>query len=278
VLQVKEKPFSEKAQNQHTESILVRGLVRADSKDGHKEMKPKPAQKFRIFVVDDHPVVRDGLARLISQQADLMCCGEAGTVAETQKEVPKHKPDLLILDLRLKGGDGLELIKFLKSEMPDLRILILSQYEAPLYAERALRAGALGYVMKDQAAEEVLNAIRAVLACDVYLTRGLAGLLLHKFVGPKPRDTRTGAENLTNRELHVLQLLGAGLSTREIASELNLSFKTIEAHRENIKRKLRFRGASELIHYATEWAREQVSLPVQILDEKPKQPESRIKS
>jgi DNA-binding NarL/FixJ family response regulator len=183
-----------------------------------------------------------------------------------------------ISDLRLKEGDGLELIKFLKSEMPDLRILILSQYEAPLYAERALRAGALGYVMKDQAAEEVLNAIRSVLAGEVYLTRGLAGLLLHKFVGPKPKENRIGVEQLTDRELHVLQLLGAGLSTREIASELNLSFKTIETHRENIKRKLQFRGASELIHYAIQWAREQVSLPPQILNEKPEQPEPRIKS
>src|SRR5262249_48885325 len=116
----------------------------------------------RVLIVDDHPMVREGLVRLISRQNDLVCCGEAGTVQETLGAVASQKPDLVILDLRLKGGDGLELIKSLKSQFPDLRILILSQYEAPLYAERALRAGALGYVVKEQAAEEVLTAIQTV--------------------------------------------------------------------------------------------------------------------
>ena len=206
-------------------------------------------------------MVRDGLIRLIGQQNDLFCCGEAGTVAETQAAVARHKPDLVILDLRLKGGDGLELIKSLKSQFPDLRILILSQYEAPLYVERALRAGALGYVVKEQAADEVLQAIHTVLGGEVYLTRGMASTLLHKFVGPAPRSTPGTVEPLTDRELHVLELLGSGMSTRQIASELNLSFKTIETHRENIKRKLKLRGASALVHYATEWARQRTSLP-----------------
>jgi len=144
-----------------------------------------------------------------------------------------------------------------------LRILILTQYDAPLYAERALRAGALGYVVKDQAPDEVLNAIRTVLSGEVYLTRAVAGLLLHKLVGGTTKTSRTGVEKLTDRELHVLQLLGAGLSTREIADHLNLSFKTVETHRENIKSKLGLDGAAELIHFANEWAREQGSLPSQ---------------
>src|SRR6185436_8861316 len=148
--------------------------------------------KARILVVDDHPMVRDGLVRLINKQRDLICVGEAGTVTEAQTAVAKHRPDLVILDLRLKGGDGLELIKSLKSQFADLRILILSQYEARLYVERALRAGALGYVVKDQAAEEVLDAIRTVLAGQVYLTRGMAGLLLHKFVGAGSKAARGG--------------------------------------------------------------------------------------
>jgi DNA-binding NarL/FixJ family response regulator len=214
----------------------------------------------RILVVDDHPMVRDGLIRLISQHGDLACCGEAGSVSEAITAVAAQSPDLVILDLRLKGGDGLDLIKSLLAQWPDLRILILSQYEAPLYAERALRAGALGYVVKEQAAEEILGAIRTVLAGDVYLTRGMAALLLHKFVGAPKASGRGGAEQLTDRELHVLHLLGAGMSTREIAGELNLSFKTIETHRENIKRKLGLQNAAALIHYATQWAQQDVSV------------------
>ena len=214
-------------------------------------------------MVDDHPMLRGGLIRLIDQQNDLICCGEAGTVAEAQTAVARHKPDLVILDLRLKGGDGLELIKSLKSQFSDLRILIISQYEARLYAERSLRAGALGYLVKEQAAEEVLDAIRTVLRGEIYLTRGTAGHLLHKLVGNRPQVRRNGIENLTDRELHVLQLLGDGRSTREIAAELNLSFKTIETHRENLKNKLGLHTAAELTHYANEWAREQISVPPQ---------------
>lgn len=214
----------------------------------------------RILVVDDHPMVRDGLIRLISQHKDLMCCGEAGSVAEARTAVARHKPDLVILDLRLKGGDGLDLIKSLVAQFTGLRILILSQYDAPMYAERALRAGAMGYVVKEQAAEEILKAIRTVLGGEVYVTRGMAALLLHKFVGNISSSARPGAAQLTDRELHVLNLLGAGWSTREIAVELNLSFKTIETHRENIKRKLGLHTASALIHYASNWARQQVSI------------------
>ena len=219
--------------------------------------------KARILVVDDHPVVRVGLARLINQQNDLTCCGEAASVSEAQMAVAKYRPDLVILDLRLKGGDGLELIKSVKSQFPKMRILILSQYDAFLYVERALRAGALGYVVKEQAAEEVVNAVRTVLAGDVYLTRGMATRLLHNFIEPPSltQTPRVGIESLTDRELHVLRLLGIGMGTRDIANELNLSFKTIESHRENIKHKLGLRGAAELVHYANNWAQEQISLP-----------------
>lgn len=212
-------------------------------------------------MVDDHPLVRDGLCRLISQQGDLTCCGEAGSVAEAQTAVAKHKPDLLILDLRLHGGDGLELIKSLKSQFPGLHILVLSQVDPSLYAERALRAGALGFLPKEQAAEEVLLAIRTVLAGQVYVTRGLAARLLHHFVGASHRAPIAGLERLTDRELHVLELLGTGMSTREIAAELNLSFKTVETHREHIKQKLGLNGAAQLLEYAVRWAQEHVSLP-----------------
>lgn len=230
------------------------------------------ARKARILVVDDHPMMRSGLIRLLDQQPDLVCCGEAGSVSEGHQAVGRLKPDLVILDLLLKGGDGLDLAKSLRAQFPAVRILILSQYEAPLYIERALRAGAMGYVVKDQAAEELLTAIRTVLGGEVYLTRAMASRLLHTFVGATTNAARSGISQLTDRELHVLQLLGAGMSTREIAQELKLSFKTVETHRENIKRKLNLRGAAELVHYANDWAREQVMVPPQMVREAMQRP------
>ncbi len=217
---------------------------------------PHPEKKTRILVVDDHPMMRDSLIRLIEKQDDLVCCGEAGSVAETQLLAAKERPDLAILDLRLKQGDGLELIKSLKAQFPELKILVLSQCEGTIYAERALRAGAAGYLDKEQAAHEVLTAIRTVLSGSVYLTRSLSGLLLRNYFGPRKKTQRSDASPLTDRELHVLELLGAGMSTREIAAALNLSIKTIETHRENIKHKLGLRGAAALTRYATEWVRQ----------------------
>lgn len=217
--------------------------------------------KSRIVIVDDHPVVRGGLIRLLHQEVDLECCGEAGSAKETEACIAAQKPDLVILDLRLRGSDSLELIKFLVSRFAGLRILVFSQYDTPVYVERVLRAGAMGYVHKEQPAEELLAAIRTVLAGEVYLTRAMAGLLLHKLVGASHQATRTGLERLTDRELHVMRLLGSGLSTRAIAEQMNLSFKTIETHREKIKLKLGLKNAAELVHFATVWAGEHVSLP-----------------
>jgi DNA-binding NarL/FixJ family response regulator len=220
----------------------------------------KESGKARILIVDDHPLVRAGLQKLIGQQSDLTCCGEAGSASEAKTAVALHQPDLVILDLRMKSADGLELIKEFRAIQSDVRILVLSQYDAPMYVERALRAGAFGYVVKEQAASEVLQAVRTVLSGEVYLTGGMAALLLGKMVGPKPNSGESGVDELTDRELHVFQLIGSGLSTREIAGQLNLSIKTIETHRENIKRKLNLRGASELVHSATQWASRRVTV------------------
>jgi DNA-binding NarL/FixJ family response regulator len=222
-----------------------------------------PDGKARILVVDDHPVVRSGVIHLINQQVDLVCCGEAGSLSEAQEVAAACRPDLAVIDLRLRGGDGLELTRALRAQFPDLCVLILSQYDASLYIERALRAGASGYVAKEQPPEQLLEAIRTALAGDVYLARGTAARLLHTFFGPTPNSPRAGVRGLSDRELHVLHLLGAGMSTREVATELSLSFKTIETHRENIKRKLGLRGAADLIHYAADWAREQICLPAE---------------
>ena len=216
--------------------------------------------KARILVVDDHPVVRQGLLHFINQQEDFVGCGEASNSTEALQIAISTKPDLAIVDVRLKNEDGLELIKELKARVPEMRILMLSQYDLPLYAERALRSGALGFVVKAQAADEIITAIRSVLAGEIYLPRPLARHLLHQLIGTAPSTPRPSVEMLTDRELHVLRLLGGGKSTREVAGVLGLSFKTIETHRENIKHKLGLQGASQLIHFATEWARQQ--LPV----------------
>ena len=210
-------------------------------------------QKKRVLVVDDHPLLRAGLIQFIDRQEDLICCGEADSAASTQSAVPSCKPDLVLLDLRLRSEDGLELIKSLKSQFPELLILVLSQRDETLYAERALRAGARGYIMKEEAAGEVLSAVRAVLSGEFYLSRKLAIRLVQKSIESRPAVSGPGIGSLTDRELQVFELLGSGLSTRQIATKLNLSFKTIETYRENIKHKLGLSGSTDLVRCATNW-------------------------
>jgi DNA-binding NarL/FixJ family response regulator len=208
-------------------------------------------------VADDHPVVREGLASVIKKQSDFIYCGGASSVSETYEQVKALRPDLVLLDLWLGGGDGLELIKSLKSQFPLLRILVISFSDEAVYTERALRAGAMGYVTKTQPTSELLTAIRTVLVNEIYVSPTAARLLLHKSVGLKRENTKRGTELLTDRELQVLQLLGSGLSTRKIAEELGVSFKTVETHRENLKHKLQLGDAVELVSYATGWVQEQ---------------------
>jgi DNA-binding NarL/FixJ family response regulator len=213
--------------------------------------------KTRVLIVDDHPIVRDGFSNLIKRQRDLVPCGEAGTVAETFEAVEKLHPDLVLLDLWLGGGDGLDLIKSLKARFPTLRILVISFSDESMYAARSLRAGALGYVMKSQPAKEILTAIRTVLANELYMSPAVASSLVSSSVGLVRGKQDKSSELLTDRELQILQLLGAGQSTRKIAESLGVSFKTIEAHRDNIKHKLGLKDAAELVHYATSWSQQQ---------------------
>ena len=208
-------------------------------------------------MVDDHSVVREGLAGVINRQSDCICCGGVGSVKETFEAVEAKRPDLVLLDLWLGGGDGLDLIKSLKSHFPRLRILVLSFSDEATYAERALRAGARGYISKTQPTQELLAAIRAVLADEIYVSSNIARMILHKSAEPKRERRDRDTELMTDRELQVLQLLGGGLSTRRIADELGVSFKTVATHRENIKHKLRLRDAVELVRYATAWVQEQ---------------------
>ncbi len=209
--------------------------------------------KAPILVVDDHPIFRDGVTQLINRQPDMMVCGEAGSVPTAMQVLEARAPRLVLLDLRLGTGDVFDLIKGWKSRFPELRVLILSQHDEALYAERALRAGADGYVMKEEAPEETIGAIRAVLAGEMYVSRKMTVSLLHKLIENKSVVRDGGVEVLSDRELHVLQMLGVGLSSHKIADELHLSIKTIETYRENIKHKLGLRNAAELIRRATQW-------------------------
>ncbi len=218
----------------------------------------KTGGKAGILVVDDHPIVRQGLADLLDSQADFFCCASAGDLASAQAAVAAQKPDLVLLDLRLGPADGLESIKALKSRFDKLRIVIISQFDETVYAERALRAGAMGYVMKDQAAEEVLGAVRTVLGGEVYLSRAMTNRVLSTSFAGKFQPRAAAVEKLTDRELHVLQLLGIGTSTRKIATQLHLSIKTVETYREHLKQKLGLANSTELVHYATRWVENRV--------------------
>lgn len=218
-------------------------------------MKSEPLSKptrNRILVVEDHPLVREGVIRLLQQQPDLEPCGGIDAISKVQPAVKSTNPDLMLLDMRLIDGDVLPHIPAIRQAFATLRILVLSQFDETLYAERALQAGANGYIMKEQASQEVLHAIRAVLAGKTYVSRKLAVRLANRFPGIEMEAPAAGFEHLSERELNVLQLLGVGRSTREIASDLELSIKTIETYRENLKAKLGVKGSAELVRYASE--------------------------
>jgi DNA-binding NarL/FixJ family response regulator len=220
-----------------------------------KNVEPAPSyQAARFLVVDDHPLLRDSLIKLISSEKDIVCCGEADNVADAKRLVQESRPDLLLLDLRLKSGDALDFIKSMKVEHPGLKILVISQHDEMVYAERALRAGASGYVMKENATEEIFSAVRRVLAGELYFSQRVGAAAVRRSLVAKPDASRTGLERLSDRELQVFQLIGASFSTREIAEQFNLSIKTIETHRENIKQKLQLRDAGELARCAESWA------------------------
>lgn len=214
-------------------------------------------RKAGICIIEDHPLVREGVIQLINRQEDLSCCGEAEDIPGALSAIAAHNPDLVLLDLRLKDGNGLELMNALKSRHPGMRFLILSQFDEALYAEKVLQAGARGYVMKEEASEEILNAIRTVLRGEIYLSRALAARLVHRFILAKPTPHHGDTPHLTKRESEVLQLLGGGMSTKEVAKELELSFKTIETYREHLKHKLNLADATELLRYAAQSVRDE---------------------
>jgi len=226
-------------------------------------------KKIQVFVADDHPFLRLGIRSMIDNTEDMHCCGEAENVAETLAGVENLKPEVLVLDLCLGDGDGLELIKALKARHEDLAILILSQLDELLYAERALRAGAKGYIMKERATNDVLDGIRTILAGDLFVSKKVAALAVKRMVETRGETEGTDVGMLSDRELQVFRLLGTGKGTRDIAEALGLSFKTIETYRENIKHKLNLPDANALVHRATEWVQGQTRLTPEALQESP---------
>jgi DNA-binding NarL/FixJ family response regulator len=208
------------------------------------------SQKRRIFIVDDHPLVREWLATLINQQSDLKICGEAGSASEGLQLIATAKPHVAIVDISMEGGSGIELIKDIKANCPQVAVIVLSMHDELLYSERAVRAGARGYILKREATKNVLQALRCVLEGKLYLSDKTARFMAEKFMkGSRPR-TGSPVELLSDRELETFQLLGRGWSTRQIAQEMHVSFRTIQAFSARIKEKLDLSSANELLREA----------------------------
>lgn len=212
----------------------------------------KLQNKHRVFLVDDHPVLRQGLGRLIDEQADLMMCGEAESPPDAIRLLATANAGLVIVDLTLRGGDGLELCRQIRDRWKDLPILVVSMHDESMYAERALKAGAQGYVMKQEPQETVMNAIRTVVKGDVFLSTTMSAKLLKNMSGQRSGADLPPLERLTDRELEIFRFVGEGHSVRAIAEKLFLSTKTVEAHKEHIKQKLNLTSSNELLQYAIE--------------------------
>jgi DNA-binding NarL/FixJ family response regulator len=211
-------------------------------------------KKKAVFVVDDHPIVRQGLTLLINQESDLTVCGEAEEMQSALASIFAVKPDIVIVDISLNGPDGLELLKNVRISSPRLPVLVLSMHDESIYAERALRAGANGYIMKQEATEKVLVALRRILSGEIYVSDKIANSMLQHYVrGANPSEHSSIAE-LTDRELEVFRLIGEGHGTRQIAEALHLSIKTVESYQAHIKEKLALRSARELVQHAIEWS------------------------
>lgn len=207
-------------------------------------------KKKTVFVVDDHPLLRQGLALLINREEDLEVCGEAEEAQAAMNALAAKQPDVLIADISLNGPDGLDLLKTLRTQYPDLPVLILSMHDETIYAERALRARANGYIMKQEATEKVLVAVRRILDGEIYLSDRMANKLLHKYVSGASADMNSRLSILSDRELEVFRLIGEGRSTRQIAEKLRLSIKTVETYQAHIKEKLSLRSGRELVQHA----------------------------
>ena len=210
-------------------------------------------RKRRVLLVDDHPIVRQGLSEMVNHEDDLTVCATAEDMNQALDQIEQLKPDLVVLDISLKGCNGIELLKDIKSRHPKLVVLMLSMHDETLYALRALRAGAAGYVMKQEPAEVVVASMRRVLNGEIALSENVEKRMMKQLVGGRAARTGSPLEDLSDRELEVFRLIGKGSSTRNIAEELHLSIKTIESHRTHIKQKLNLKNAVELVQHAIHW-------------------------
>jgi DNA-binding NarL/FixJ family response regulator len=216
--------------------------------------REKPIQaQTRILIVDDHPMMREGLAQLIGRQPDMMVCGEAGDAGEALHKVRQFQPNLVLADITLPGRNGLELIKDIRALDARAAVLVISMHDESFYAERVLRAGGRGYVMKQEGGKKILEAIRQVSAGQIFVSEKMSARILEIFSGHRLNDGKSAVENLSDREFEVFQLIGQGMGTKDLARELHVSPKTIEVHRANIKAKLQIKSMAELIRHAVRW-------------------------
>lgn len=220
--------------------------------------RDRESSRKKLFLVDDHPMMRAGLTQLIAKQPDLEVCGEASDPAEALQQMTQSPPpDLLVTDITMPGRSGVEFIKDILAQYENLPILVVSMHDELIYAERVLRAGARGYIMKEAGGEKLLAAIRRVLSGQVYVSEQISAKILDSLSAKKPRGSRSPIEQLSDREFEVFQLIGHGKSTREIAKQLHLSPKTVDVHRGHIKEKLELKDATSLVRHAVRWVETQ---------------------
>jgi DNA-binding NarL/FixJ family response regulator len=228
---------------------------------GIRQREAVSTARRKILLVDDHPMMRIGVTTLINGEPDLTVCCQASHAEEALIEIPKCSPDLVITDMTMPGRGGLEFIKDVQGLYPNLPVLVVSMHDEMLHAERALRAGARGYLMKEAGGEKMLEAIRKVLDGQVYVSEKMSARILENVSGRKPRGSTSPIEKLSDREFEVFQLVGQGKSTKEIARQLNLSPKTVEVHRGHIKEKLGLKDATSLVRHAVRWVETQKAEP-----------------
>jgi DNA-binding NarL/FixJ family response regulator len=210
----------------------------------------------KVLIVDDHPLVREGLIGLITAQPDFQVCGQAEGIADALQLASTTRPDVAIIDLSLGDGNGLELIKEMRSHWEDVKLLVLRMHDESLFAERVLRAGAVGYVSKHEASRTIVQALRTVLAGKLYLSQRMTEQMVQRVFGAGAGGTGSPIDRLTDREIEVFELIGEGVTIRQIAAKLQLSPKTVETHREHIKDKMQFKNATELTRHAVQWVLE----------------------
>jgi DNA-binding NarL/FixJ family response regulator len=221
------------------------------------DMKKGQASRKRVLIVDDHPIMREGLALLIQNEPDLRVSAQAGSAAQALSAIAAEVPELVLADISLPDRNGLEMIKDIQALHPTLPILVVSMHDESLYAERVLRAGGRGYIMKQEGGKKLMQAIRQVLGGQIYVSEKMSAKILELFSGHRPQASHSVMERLTDREFEIFQLIGAGQASRDIARSLHLSVKTVEAHRANIKKKLELVSGADLVRYAIRWTEAQ---------------------